>query len=109
MECIKSNGSKWIGNVDCNLNVISRGQTVITFMVDIIKQLNYINANFAVVWKSSSNNFNNIVFNGTFEVCKSINSMPALLKLIMPLVSKHAPHLVHDCPYEGKFLILMFF
>lgn len=101
MECIESNGSSFIGNIDCNLKMISRGQSVITFMVDLIKPLNYINTNIAVVWKSSSNTFSNTIINGTFELCKSLSSMPAMLKLIVPIITKYAPNLIHACPYIG--------
>ena len=103
MECIESNGSSFVGNIDCNLKIVSRGQSVITFMVDIIKPLNYINTNFAVVWKSSSNTFSNTLINGTFELCKSLSSMPAMLKLVVPIITKYAPNLIHACPYIGLY------
>lgn len=101
MDCMAANGSAYVGDVECNLKMISRGQSVITFTVDITKALDFINVNFAVVWKSSSNTFSNTIINGTFELCKALGSMPAMLKLIMPLVSKHSPNLIHACPYFG--------
>lgn len=103
LECINEKDSNYTKNISCFLKTISRGLNVLTSLSDFVTPLNYINANIVALMKSSANTYRTVVINNSFEVCSIMgDNAPPIVKFSLPIVSKFAPNLIHECPYEGR-------
>lgn len=100
LECINDNDTKYFGNTDCNIKFKTRGIASITILTDVIKEINYGELNIEAMLKSSSNAFNSVIVNTTFEICSEIKNLPPMLKFMLPLIQKFGKNFLHECPYR---------
>ncbi|KAG5669796.1 hypothetical protein PVAND_000089 [Polypedilum vanderplanki] len=98
LECINENETRFFENINCKLRTIRRGVNAIDVYADVKQDFDYALMNIELMLKSSSNQFNSVIINNTFEVCDSIDNMPPMFKFILPLLDRFGKFL-HKCPF----------
>lgn len=86
-------------NLICVIKVVDRNVKTLTFNFDFMTKIEsdfIINAE--VTSKTSSNTYKNIFFNLSTNLCGDLFESP-LIKLVLPIIEKNSPGLLHKCPY----------
>ncbi|KAG5669810.1 hypothetical protein PVAND_000103 [Polypedilum vanderplanki] len=99
LACINNNESKYVNNVRCELKTTSRDSSSLTVLADVVKEINYVLAQFIVARKAHST-FNTFI-NSTFEFCSSYKNLPGFVTaFLLPAIQRHGSSFIHECPYK---------
>ena len=98
IDCIKENETKYLQNINCEVNKVGKGLYAVTVLADLVLTANHVNVSIDIYQRPSNLN----VFNMTLEYCSSYENLSPIVQLFIEGLRNFANNLFHACPFMPR-------
>lgn len=95
MQCPEGNRTKYLDNIVCITRTVNKGIYSFTSLMDIVRPITYAIVDYKLIYVPS----NKVLFNYSFEYCKSFEKLPPLVNFVANYINTNVGDNIHACPY----------